>query len=310
MKEKALDVLKCPAEQFYPYLFESFFYRKSKFGVFVETCSIINAKSGKCPSNCKFCAQSARFKVSIKEYPLLAEEKLVETAKNTFKLGVDRFSIVTSGVSPTREELKKIGRVIERIKSEKPQGKICASLGQLNKEELLFLKECGLDRYHHNLETSKEFYPQISSYQNWNDRFRTVEVAKEVGLSVCCGGIFGLGESEEDIVSLFESLKVLQVDSVPINFLHPIRGTPLEDANFLSPLKCIRILTAARLMLPEAEIRICGGREYNLKELQPLGLLPANAMMVGNYLTTKGRSLKSDAEMIKNLGLKSNLKVL
>lgn len=309
MRDLILEVLNSETEEFYEFLFKAGRLRFKRFGNFVETCAILNAKSGHCPSDCKFCAQSSHFKLKVKVYPLLPEEEFLLSALSAFDLGIDRFSFVTSGVSPTKEDLKVIGKVVERLKSERPDCKVCASLGQLRKEELSFLKSCGLDRYHHNLETSREFYPKISTLQKWEDRYRTVLEAKEVGLSTCCGGIFGLGESEEDVVSLIESLRELSVDSIPVNFLHPIKGTPLERANYLTPLKCLKILTAIRLSIPEAEIRICGGREKNLRELQPLSLLPASALMVGNYLTTKGRNLKDDYQMIKDLGLNSNLRL-
>ena len=309
MKELILEVLNSPIEKFYQFLSEANRLKFRHFGNFVETCAILNAKSGSCPSDCKFCAQSSHFNLKIKVYPLLSEKELLNRALSAFDLGIDRFSFVTSGVSPTKEDLKVIGKVIERLKSERPECKVCASLGQMDREELSFLKSCGLDRYHHNLETSREFYPKISTVQKWEDRYKTVLTAKEVGLSTCCGGIFGLGESKEDVVSLIESLRELSVDSIPVNFLHPIKGTPLEDADYLTPLKCLRILTAIRLSIPKAEIRVCGGRERNLRELQPLSLFPANALMVGNYLTTKGRSLKDDYQMIKDLGFESHLKL-
>ena len=309
MKELILEVLNSPIEKFYQFLSEANRLKFRHFGNFVETCAILNAKSGSCPSDCKFCAQSSHFNLKIKVYPLLSEKELLNRALSAFDLGIDRFSFVTSGVSPTKEDLKVIGKVIERLKSERPECKVCASLGQMDREELSFLKSCGLDRYHHNLETSREFYPKISTVQKWEDRYKTVLTAKEVGLSTCCGGIFGLGESKEDVVSLIESLRELSVDSIPVNFLHPIKGTPLEGADYLTPLKCLRILTAIRLSIPEAEIRVCGGRERNLRELQPLSLFPANALMVGNYLTTKGRSLRDDYQMIKDLGFESNLKL-
>ena len=307
MKETVLEVLNSSVEEFYNFLFKANKLRFKNFGNYVETCAILNAKSGKCPSDCKFCAQSSHFNLKIKLYPLLSEEELFERAISAFEIGIDRFSFVTSGVSPSREEIKVIGRVIERLKLERPNCKVCSSLGQVGKEELSFLKSCGLDRYHHNLETSREFYPKISKVQRWEDRYKTVLTAKEVGLSTCCGGIFGLGESDEDVVSLIQSLKDLSVDSIPVNFLHPIRGTPLQGADYLTPLKCLKILTAIRLSIPEAEIRVCGGRERNLREIQPLSLLPANALMVGNYLTTRGRSLKDDYRMIRDLGFESNL---
>ncbi len=309
MKDLVLEVLNSPLEEFYQFLCKANELKLKHFGNFVETCAILNAKSGRCPSDCKFCAQSSRFKLNIKTYPLLSERELLQRALSAFDLGIDRFSFVTSGVSPSKEELKVIGRVVERLKAERPNCKVCASLGQMGKRELSFLKSCGLDRYHHNLETSREFYPEISTVQRWEDRYRTVLTAKEVGLSTCCGGIFGLGERDTDIASLVESLKELSVDSIPVNFLHPIKGTPLERADYLTPLKCLRIITAIKLSIPEAEIRVCGGRERNLGELQPLALFPANALMVGNYLTTKGRGLSDDYRMISDLGFKTKLKL-
>ena len=309
MKAEILELLTCPDEDVYFLISQAYRLRLRNFKNSVETCSILNAKSGRCPSDCKFCAQSVKFRVSVRTYPLLSEKELYEKAKGAFELGIDRFSFVISGISPTKEDLKRIGRVIERLKGENSGFKICASLGQLGKEELKFLKECGLDRYHHNLETSKEFYPKIATLQRWEDRFRTVLRAKEAGLSTCCGGIFGLGESEEDVLSLIGSLKELEVDSVPVNFLHPIRGTPLEGASHLTPLKCLKILVALRFALPETQIRVCGGREFNLRQLQPLVLLVVDSLMVGNYLTTRGRSLRDDARMIEDMGFRSSLKV-
>ncbi|WP_457681195.1 biotin synthase BioB [Thermovibrio sp.] len=308
MRSEVLEVLNLSEVEVYFYLLKAFNLKLRHFGNFIETCGILNAKSGKCPSDCKFCAQSAKFNLPIKTYPLLGERELYERAKEAFSLGINRFSFVISGISPTKKDLKVIGAVIEKLKGESKDFKLCASLGQLSKEDLKFLKECGLDRYHHNLETSREFYPQISKAQKWEDRFKTVLRAKEVGLSVCCGGIFGLGESERDVASLIETLKELNVDSVPVNFLHPIKGTPLEGANYLTPLKCLKILTALRLFLSNSQIRVCGGREYNLRELQPLALLAVDSLMVGNYLTTKGRGLREDKQMIEDMGFKTTLK--
>ena len=304
-----LDVLSASNFRFWDFFFAAFNLRRIFFKDFVETCAILNAKSGRCPSDCKFCAQSVKYNVPIKTYPLLSKGELVAHALKVFEKGIDRFSFVTSGVSLSQRDIKVIGEAIEEILSVVPSAKICASLGQLTEEDLKFLKSCGLRRYHHNLETSKEFYPKISSYQKWEDRFRTVLMAKEVGLEVCCGGIFGLGESEEDVVSFVKSLKELEVDSVPVNFLKPIKGTPLENVNFLTPLKCLKILVSLRLAMPSTSIRVCGGREYNLRDLQAFSILTADALMVGNYLTTKGRNLQDDELMIKDVGLKSHLKV-
>ncbi|OAG27292.1 biotin synthase BioB [Thermodesulfatator autotrophicus] len=283
--------------------------KEKYFGNFVETCGILNTKSGHCPSDCKFCAQSKHWSAKINTYPLLEEKKILAAAEKAYEAGVNRFSLVTSGVRLSRQEFKQILKVIEAIKKTLPGLKLCASLGQLGYEELKALKEAGLSRYHHNLETAESFYPYICSTQNWQDRLKTAERVKEIGLSLCCGGIFGLGETAEQVIELGETLHNLAPDSIPINFLHPIPGTPLEKASFLTPTKALAILAVLRFLLPDKEIRVCGGREYNLRDLQALLLLPSNALMVGNYLTTSGRKLSDDSQMIKDLGFKSSLKI-
>ncbi|WP_457568809.1 biotin synthase BioB [Desulfurobacterium sp.] len=309
MKLEINDILTTKPEEVL-FLFSDVLKFKLSFsGRFIETCAILNAKSGKCPSDCKFCAQSKESKANIKIYPLMSEEELYNAAVSMFSRGVDRFSFVCSGIKPTVSEIKRIGKVAERIKADYPEAKLCASLGQLDRDSLLYLKESGIDRYHHNLETSKEFYPYVSSVQRWEDRYETVARAKELGFSVCSGGIFGLGESIEDIVSFLTSLKELAVDSIPLNFLYPIKGAKFEYNNFLTPLKVLRIIFAVRVFFPDTFIRICGGREYNLEQLQPFAVAVVDGLMVGNYLTTRGRSLKDDVELINNLGLKCSLKI-
>jgi len=282
--------------------------REEHFGRFVETCAIVNAKSGLCPSDCHFCAQAACYQTGAPVYPLLSEEELLASAERASLVGINRFSFVTSGIKLNPREFDRLLETIRRVREEFPDLKLCASLGQLGWEELKALREAGVSRYHHNLETAKSFYPQICSRQSWKDRLATAIRAQETGLSLCCGGIFGLGESPEQIIEFIETLRILRVDSVPVNFLHPIPGTPLAKAKYLSPLKCLAILSLMRIFLPETEIRVCGGREYNLRDLQALALLPANALMVGNYLTTRGRKLSDDWQMIFDLGYSSTLK--
>ncbi|SNR58964.1 biotin synthase BioB [Desulfurobacterium atlanticum] len=271
----------------------------------IETCAIVNAKSGKCVSDCKFCAQSLKSSVKIKVYPLLTEEKLFSAAEEAFSEGINRFSFVCSGVRVSKEDVEKIASVVEKLKSNYKSKKICVSLGQIDKDSLKLLKLSGVDRYHHNLETSKEFYPSVSTVQNWEDRYKTVALAKEVGFSVCSGGIFGLGETVNDVVSLFKSLRELEVDSIPLNFLHPIKGTAFENNKFLTPLKALKIVFAARVFFKDKVIRICGGREYNFRELQPFAISVVDGLMVGNYLTTKGRTLDTDKQLLEDLGFKA-----
>ncbi len=284
--------------------------KEKHFGSFIETCAILNAKSGRCASDCKFCAQSARYRTKAPVYPLLEEKELISKAKEAYRKGINRFSFVTSGIKLSAKEFNRLLKVIEVLKKSSPAIQLCASLGQLKKEELLALKKAGLDRYHHNLETAKSFYPYVCSAQAWEDRFKTALRVKEVGLSLCCGGLFGLGESEAQIFEFIDNLKELEPDSVPVNFLHPIPGTPLERAQYLTPKKALAILCVLRLSWPEASIRVCGGREYNLRDLQAFSLLPANALMVGHYLTTSGRDLKKDHQMILDLGYQTTLRAL
>ena len=295
--------------EFWPYLEESRKLKERHFGRRIETCAIVNAKSGRCPSDCKFCAQSARWRTEAPVYPLLSEDELLSAAERAAEAGIDRFSFVTSGVALDPRDLERLLRVIERCRREFPELKLCASLGQIGLEELRALKEAGLSRYHHNLETAESFYPRICTVQDWKQRLKTAERVKEAGLSLCCGGIFGLGESPEQVLEFAETLRQLEADSIPVNFLHPIPGTPLEGACYLTPLRCLAILVVLRFLLPEAELRVCGGREYNLRDLQALVLFPANALMVGNYLTTRGRNLSDDRQMILDLGYTSGLKV-
>ncbi|WP_457567823.1 biotin synthase BioB [Desulfurobacterium sp.] len=308
MKLTAEDILKAGEEEVLSFFSTAYKTKLSFSGSFVETCAILNAKSGKCPSDCKFCAQSKNSRAKIKIYPLLSEKEMFDAAVSMLSKGVDRFSFVCSGIKPTKEEIKRIGKVAEMIKEKFPSAGLCASLGQIDMDSLIFLRKCGIDRYHHNLETSKEFYPNVSSVQKWDDRYRTVARAREAGFTVCSGGIFGLGESPEDVISMLTSLKELEVDSIPLNFLYPIKGTDFEYNNFLTPLKVLRIIFSVRQFFPETVIRICGGREFNLGQLQPFAVAVVDGLMVGNYLTTKGRVLEDDAELISQLGLRSGLK--
>ncbi|WP_456432179.1 biotin synthase BioB [Thermosulfuriphilus sp.] len=290
-----------------PCLEEARKVKEAHFGRRIETCAIVNAKSGRCPSDCRFCAQSSSWPTKIKVYPLLSAEELIVRAREARAQGIDRFSFVTSGISLKGDEFERLLVVIEKLRTFVPELTLCASLGSLSLSQLEELKAAGLDRYHHNLETSEEFYPRICTRQNWRERFETVRRAKKVGLSTCSGGIFGLGENDEDVLSLIKALEELEVDSVPVNFLHPIPGTPLEKAAYLRPLRALRILIALRLALEAVEIRICGGREHNLRDLQALALFAASGLMVGNYLTTRGRDLSQDREMIEDLGYFSGL---
>lgn len=275
--------------------------RRKGVGKRLETCGIINAKSGSCSEDCKFCAQSAHHSADILEYPLKGTREIVSEAFRAKKNGAKRFGIVTSGNLLTKEEVSLVARAVKEIKE--TVGILpCASLGKLAKEDFILLKNAGLTRYHHNIETSERFYPFIVSTHDYKERISTVKNAKEAGLEVCSGGILGMGETWQDRVSMALLLKELRVDSVPLNFLVPIKGTPMEGAEKISALEAVRVIALFRIMLEEADIKIAAGRETVLKDFQGMMYSAgANGMMVGGYLTVAGRSPEEDKALIKEV---------
>lgn len=271
----------------------------------IDLCAIVNAKSGRCSEDCRFCAQSSHHPTRIAKYPLLPEQELLAAAERAGASGAGRFSLVTSGRSLLKAgELERICLVIAALRGQKKLSP-CASLGLLSRDQARALKGAGLARYHHNLETGPGFYSAICSTHTFADRVRTLEIAREQGFSLCSGGIFGLGETLQDRIELALVLKKLRVDSVPLNFLNPIPKTPLAGQPPLPPLEILKSIALFRFILPEADIRSCGGREKALRTLQPLMYLAGcNGTMIGNYLTTAGRSPAEDVQEILDLGLK------
>ena len=279
--------------------------RGSHRGDDVLPCAIVAARCGGCSSDCAFCAQSSRSTAAIERFGLLPPERLVAAARDAAHRGALRIGLVTSGraVRPG-PELEALAEAVRTISAELPIDP-CASLGLLREAELGLLRERGLTRYHHNLEPAASVYPAVCTTRPWRESVRTVEAARAVGLEVCCGGIFGLGESLEQRLELLEAISGLEACSVPLNFLHPIPGTPLEGLRELTPLDCVRLVAVARLMMPDREIRVCGGREWNLRELGSWVLLAgADGLMVGDYLTTRGRGWDDDFRMIEDAGLR------
>ncbi len=278
--------------------------REHHFGNQVSLCGIINAKSGLCPEDCAFCAQSSHHATGVACYPLLDQDTLMTGARAVAGHGAACYGIVTSG-SGIREgdELAQVCAAIKRIRAE---GQIApgASLGTLTQTAAEQLKAAGLVTYHHNLETARSFFPRICSTHDYEDDVATVRLAKQVGLRVCCGGLFGLGETMAQRVELALTLRELQVDSVPINFLDPVAGTPLAAMHQLTPLDCLHTIALFRLILPDVHITVCGGRQRNLRELQSwVFLAGASGIMTGNYLTKEGRQPADDLRMIEDLGL-------
>ena len=270
----------------------------------VDFCAIINARSGRCPENCAFCAQSSYYNTGVKEYPLLDEDVLVDAAKKAKEAGAVRFSIVTSGRNQGNpREFEGIVRALKRIREEVGI-EICCSLGLVSKDQLQQLKDIGVTRYHSNIETAPSHFPDICQTHTFEDKLTTLKAAQEVGIRVCSGGILGLGETNEQRVEMAFTLKELDVDSIPLNILNPIKGTPFENNKSLSPLEILRTFAVFRFILPRALIRTAGGREVNLRDLQAYALnAGVNGIMVGGYLTTGGRDPEADRVMVRDLGL-------
>lgn len=268
----------------------------------VFLCSIINAKSGRCAENCAFCAQSAHHNTGVSVYPLVDEDEMVHCAKMAEQNGAGCYGIVTSGTSINKtDELDLVCRAVTRIKNETGISPSC-SLGIMDEATALRLKNAGMETYHHNIETARSFFPMICSTHEYDDDLATIRAAKSVGLRVCCGGIFGLGESFAQRIEMALTLRELDVDSIPLNFLNPVAGTRLENANNLTPLECLTIISIYRFLLPSKRLSVCGGREKNLRELQSwIFLAGANGTMTGNYLTTPGRPPELDKQMLIDL---------
>jgi len=275
--------------------------RKEKLGSQIDLCSIVNAKSGACRENCKFCAQSSHHSSEVATYSLKQRAEFVAAARKAKEIGAERFGIVTSGNRLTMQELGEIKSALSEIK-ENIGITVCGSLGALSKSELKELKDAGMTRYHHNIETSENFYPQIVSTHNFQERIETIRAAKELGFEVCSGGIIGMGESWQDRIEMAKLLKELEVDSIPINFLVPIKGTPFESREQISAHDAIRTICLFRIILKDKWIKLAAGRESVLKDFQALGFMAgANGMLIGGYLTVKGRSLEEDYKLIREI---------
>lgn len=279
--------------------------RERAFGNEVSFCSIVNAKSGACIEDCSFCSQSNSYKgAQAPLYSLMSSDKILEQAKEAESFGATEFSIVTSGRGMSKEkELDTMVDAITKIR-ESTQMETCASLGLMNREDLLRLKAAGMINYHHNIETARSYFPNIVTSHSWEEEIETVKNAKALGFQVCCGGIFGMGESVEQRVEFIFQLKDIDPDSIPINFLNPRPGTPLSEKHDLTPLDCLKIISVMRLAMPNKELFVCGGREVNMKEYQEKMFdAGASGTMLGNYLTTQGRSPEQDMQLIRDLGL-------
>lgn len=304
--DEAISILTCDDDELLPLLQGAFLIRKHYYGKKVKLNMIINAKSGYCPEDCGYCSQSSISSAPIEKYPFLSKEEILEGAKRAFDLKAGTYCIVASGRGPTNRDVSTVAEAVKEIK-EQYGLKVCACLGIIKETQANELKSAGVDRYNHNLNTSEEHHAYITTTHTYQDRIDTVEKIKQAGISPCSGAIIGMKESILDVVNLARSLKVLDADSIPINFLHAIKGTKLEGVNELNPRYCLKVLALFRFMNPTKEIRISGGREVNLRSLQPLGLYAANSIFIGDYLTTEGQETNKDHAMLEDLGFEIEL---
>ena len=298
---EALAVLDSADVEILDVLSAAWRVRHHHFGNTVQLFFLMNAKSGLCPEDCGYCSQSKVSDAEIPRYNLLSAPKLLEGARLAAERQSKTFCIVISARGPTQGEIDAVCRIVPEIKARYDLN-ICACLGLLNPEQARALAAAGVDKVNHNLNTSERFYPEVCTTHTHADRVATLAACRSAGLQLCSGGIMGMGETRADLVDMAMELRSLRVESIPLNFLNAIDGTPLEGTARLTPRDCLRGLAMMRLVNPSAEIRIAGGREIHLGSLQPLGLYAANSMFVGDYLTTKGQLPEADYRIIEEMG--------
>lgn len=298
------DIFRRTWAEMWPCMAAASRLRERHFGRQVSFCVITNAKSGLCSEDCAYCSQAATSRGEVPRYPLPPQEELVAAAAQAAGAGASRFSLVTSGRGlSSRKEQEALLRTVAAIVDAVPI-QVCASLGIVDQGFLKELKAAGVSRYHHNLEAAASFFPRICSTHTFQERVATIEAAQAAGLSVCSGGILGMGESVAQRWELAQALKEMAVDAIPLNFLHPLPGTGLAQRPLLPPLEALQIVVAFRLFLPDRPLIICGGRQATLRSLAPLIFAAgANCLMTGDYLTTKGRLPEEDRQMLADLDL-------
>jgi biotin synthase len=299
--EEAVAVLAAPDDQLPDLLAAAFRVRRHYFGRSVQLYFLMNAKSGLCPEDCHYCSQSKVSEAEIPRYNLLNREQLLAGAAAAAERQAKTYCIVISARGPNEREMRAVETIVPEIK-ERFGLDICACLGLLTPDQAERLAACGVNRVNHNLNTSAERYGDICTTHSYQDRVDTLRNVRNAGMELCSGGIIGMGEAPRDVVAMALELRDLGVESIPVNFLNPIEGTPLAGQSGLTPNYCLKVLCMFRLANPSRELRIAGGRELHLRSLQPLGLYPANSIFVGDYLTTKGQIPEADYAMIRDMG--------
>lgn len=301
--DDALGVLRSSDDELLGLLDAAFRVRRRHYGRDVRIHVLQNAKSGVCPEDCSFCSQSLAFNTDVERYRMQSVDEIVAGARRAYEMKAVKYCIVTATRGPSAGELETVCDAVRQIKAEMDIN-ICTSLGLLREGQAEQLAAAGVNRFNHNLETARRYFPEICSTHDFEDRIATVRAAKNAGMEACCGGIMGMGETEEDRVALAFELRELEVESIPVNFLDPRPGTPLGDVALMSPADCLRTLCMFRFVNPTRDVRVAGGREVNLRRMQPLALYPANSIFVDGYLTTGGQGYEADMQMIADAGFR------
>jgi biotin synthase len=302
-REEALEILEAPDAELLELVGAAYRVRHRFYGDVVKLNVLVNAKSGHCPEDCAYCSQSRVSTAAIDRYQLISKDEIVAQAERAVELRASTCCIVISARGPSKRELAGVTDAVREIKSRHPDLKLCACLGLLDEAQAAELADAGVERYNHNLNTSADFYDEICSTHGYDDRAATVRTAAGAGLSPCSGVIVGMGETPEQLVDACFALRDIGAESIPVNFLLPIEGTPLEEQpERLDPRFCLKVLAMFRLVCPDREIRLSAGREVHLRSLQPLGLYAANAIFASGYLTEPGQGAQADWEMIEDMG--------
>ncbi len=297
----ALRILEGDGFDLLPLLHAAFVPREHHFGRKVKVHVLNNVQNGLCPEDCGYCSQSRDSTAAIRKYALKSEDEILAEAEKAARAGASRYCMVSSGRGPTLERTRHLARIVRKVKQRYPI-EVCLSVGLLEEEHARILAEAGLDRLNHNLNTSESHYERICTTHDYADRVRTLEAAKKCGIEPCSGLIVGMGETGADVVEVAFRLRELEVPSIPVNFLIPIEGNPVQSDGSLTPERCLRALAMVRLVNPRAEVRVAAGREGHLRALQPLALWPANSLFVEGYLTTRGDAVDDTYRMIRDAG--------
>lgn len=301
-REEALAILDSTDDQLLEVVAAAARLRRAHFANTVKVNYLVNLKSGLCPEDCTYCSQRLGSAAQILKYTWLKPEDAVAQAATGIRAGASRVCMVASGKGPSDRDVDRVAGMVTELKDQHPDVEVCACLGILKEGQAGRLKAAGVDAYNHNLNTSEEMYADICSTHEFSDRVRTVEQAKDAGLSPCSGVIVGMGETHGQLIDAVFALRGLESDSIPVNFLMPFDGTPLEGTWLLTPAACLRVLALVRFACPATELRMAGGREMHLRSLQPLALHVANSLFLGDYLTSEGQEATADLDMIADNG--------